>query len=68
MANPIAASAAAIAITKMDKISPFNCRLSTMLEKVTRFILTELSISSMHISALTIFLLVIKPINPMHRR
>lgn len=61
IASPIAASAAAMAITKIEKMSPFNWRLSNILENVTRFILTEFSISSRHISALTMFRLVINP-------
>ncbi|KAJ6820641.1 NADH dehydrogenase subunit 6 [Iris pallida] len=45
----------------MEKISPFNCRLSNTSENVTRFILTELSICSRHISTLTMARLVISP-------
>nr|QGT35005.1 NADH-plastoquinone oxidoreductase subunit 1 [Torilis scabra] len=40
IASPIAASAAAIAITKIEKIDPFNSRLSKKSENVTKFILT----------------------------
>jgi len=61
MAEPMVASAAAIDIIKIEKISPFICELSIKLEKVTRFILTALRTNSKHISALTIFLLVINP-------
>ena len=59
--SPIAASAAARAITKIEKMSPFNWRLSNRSENVTRFRLIELSISSRHIRALTMFRLVINP-------
>ncbi len=59
------ASAAATAIIKIEKISPFTCELSRKLEKVTRFILTALRINSKHRSALTIFLLVTNPKTPM---
>ncbi|KAL5067415.1 hypothetical protein RYX36_018302 [Vicia faba] len=61
IASPIAASAATIAITKIEKIFPFNWRLSKKSEKVTRFIFTAFNISSRHIRALTIFRLVINP-------
>ena len=61
MDSPIAASAAARAITKIAKMSPFNWRLSNRSENVTRFRLIELSISSRHIRALTMFRLVINP-------
>ncbi|QHN88446.1 uncharacterized protein DS421_16g563620 [Arachis hypogaea] len=50
-----------MAITKIEKIFPFNWRLSKKSEKVTKFILTAFSISSRHIRALTIFRLVINP-------
>lgn len=59
--SPIAASAAARAITKIAKMSPFNWRLSNRSENVTRFRLIEFSISSRHIRALTMFRLVINP-------
>ena len=68
IASPIAASAAAMAITKIAKIVPFNCRLSNRSEKVTRFILTEFSKSSRHISALTMFRLVINPKMPIENK
>ncbi|GGW90048.1 hypothetical protein GCM10010320_82010 [Streptomyces caelestis] len=41
MDSPIAASAAARAITKIAKMSPFNWRLSNRSENVTRFRLIE---------------------------
>jgi hypothetical protein len=46
------ASAAARAITKIAKMSPFNWQLSNRSENVTRFRLIELRISSRHIRAL----------------
>jgi hypothetical protein len=44
MDSPIAASAAARAITKIAKMSPFNWRLSNSSENVTRFRLIEFNI------------------------
>nr|ULF02949.1 NADH-plastoquinone oxidoreductase subunit I [Sanicula orthacantha var. stolonifera] len=68
IASPIAASAAAIAITKMEKMAPFNGRLSKKSENVTKLILTAFKISSRHIRALTIFRLVINPKRPIENK
>lgn len=68
MANPVAASAAATAITNMGNISPLARLLLKKFENVRKFILIELKIDSRLISALTIFLLVIKPRNPIQKR
>jgi hypothetical protein len=66
VANPVAASAAATAITNRGNISPPVCSLLKKFENVTKFVLTALNIDSRLISALTVFLLVINPKNPTH--